>query len=204
VPASRHPRRSSRPLLSVATPIVTCAVLLAACASGGASTQTPSGPAQSMAMSPESSMAMSPGASMEAGSGMDMGGGDETFEFGHSADASTADRVIDIEALDTLRFDPDQLDVKVGETVTLRLHNGGTTTHELVLGSPELQEEHEQEMEEMPEGVMMEDEANAISVAAGETKALTWTFTQAGTIQFACHEPEHYAGGMIGTIAIGA
>ena len=57
-------------------------------------------------------------------------------------------------------------------------------------------------MQSMASGMTMHDDPNAIEVASGETKELTWTFTQAGDLLFGCHEPAHYAGGMVGTIHV--
>ena len=37
---------------------------------------------------------------------------------------------------------------------------------------------------------------------AGETKSITWHFTAAGELEFACHQPGHYAGGMTGTFEV--
>ncbi|MEZ4503043.1 MAG: plastocyanin/azurin family copper-binding protein [Dehalococcoidia bacterium] len=128
---------------------------------------------------------------------------EESFSFGHAADASEADRTIDIEALDTLRFEPDAVTVNVGETVTFKVHNGGQIAHEFGLGTEADQAAHEQEMQQMASsGMAMHDEANGFALMPGETKELTWTFTEAGTVLYGCHEPGHYAGGMKGTITV--
>src|SRR5581483_8717463 len=91
-----------------------------------------------------------------------------SWSFGRPAPAASADRVIDIAALDTLRFVPDQLTVRAGETVTLRLTNNGQMTHELVLGTEADQAAHEREMRNMPPGAPMHA-ANELSVAPGST-----------------------------------
>jgi uncharacterized cupredoxin-like copper-binding protein len=51
-------------------------------------------------------------------------------------------------------------------------------------------------------GELMPDEPNAITVQPGETKPLTWTFTEAGALQFGCHISGHFADGMVGTIDV--
>jgi uncharacterized cupredoxin-like copper-binding protein len=43
---------------------------------------------------------------------------------------------------------------------------------------------------------------NGVTVAAGKTGALIWTFTQAGSLQYACHLPGHYEHGMFGRLNI--
>jgi len=143
----------------------------------------------------ESEMAMESGMAMESTH--------EDFAFGAPADAADADRVIEIVAHDNFTFDPDEITVAVGETITFRVRNPGAVTHEIVLGPVDMQEEHEQEMQAMGEGMAMHDDPNAIGVDSGETNELTWTFTQAGTFQYGCHEqPDHYANGMFGTIVV--
>lgn len=135
---------------------------------------------------------------------MDMEG-DESFAFGHPGDPADADRTIDISAMDTLKFEPDSISVKVGETVTFRVHNVGANTHEFILGTEDEQVDHEHEMQEMAEsgsGMHMGDEANALNLPAGETKEITWTFTEAGEMIYGCHEPAHYDAGMKGTITV--
>lgn len=137
-------------------------------------------------------------------SGMPMGsGGTETDigALGEPADTAGADRTIQVTATDQLVFDPDEIEVQVGETVTFEIENTGTVDHEFVLGSPEYQEEHEAEMMESP-GMTM-DEPGEAEVPAGETATLTWHFTAAGTTEYGCHEPGHFPAGMVGTITVG-
>ena len=123
------------------------------------------------------------------------------FSFGEPADASSADRVIEIDALDTLEFDPSEITVSVGETVTLRVTDRGALPHDFALGTAEMQDEHEAEMAEMS-GDMMHDEPNVFSLSSGETMEITWHFTEPGEIIFGCHQPGHYGAGMKGTITI--
>ncbi|MEO8463007.1 MAG: plastocyanin/azurin family copper-binding protein [Chloroflexota bacterium] len=139
---------------------------------------------------------------MPTNSGTPMGSGMGTFGFGQPADASRADRTIEVIAHDNFTFDPDQISITVGETVTFRVRNAGAVAHELILGPIAMQQEHETRMQAMPSGMMMADEPNAIIVPSEETRELTWTFTQAGTFQYGCHEPDHYANGMFGTITV--
>jgi uncharacterized cupredoxin-like copper-binding protein len=81
--------------------------------------------------------------------------------------------------------------------------NTGTQLHEFVLGDAKVQDDHEKEMKDMaPENMKMADTANAVDVDPGETKELTWTFPKKGTVIFGCHVPQHYAGGMKGTITV--
>lgn len=162
------------------------AVGLAACSSAGASAP----PASSVG--PDASSMPSDGMSMDPM--MDVGA------LGGAADAASADRTINMTASDQLAFDPETIEVKVGETITFEIENTGGADHEFVLGSPEYQTLHEQDM--ASGATDMHDEPNAIEIPTGTTASLTWTFTEAGTTRFACHEPGHFAGGMVGDITV--
>lgn len=159
--------------------IVAFVALLAACSSGAS--PSPS------AMSSE----------MPAGSGeMEM----DIAALGEPADASQADRKVHIVANDQLQFDPDMVDVKVGETITFEIENTGSVDHEFVLGSAGYQAQHEEEMQAAE--MEMGHEPNELEAPAGETATLTWHFTEAGTTEFGCHEPGHFPAGMLGTITV--
>jgi uncharacterized cupredoxin-like copper-binding protein len=41
-----------------------------------------------------------------------------------------------------------------------------------------------------------------VTIPAGETIELSWTFTEAGTVLIGCHQPGRYAGGMKGQISV--
>lgn len=124
------------------------------------------------------------------------------FTFGEPGDSANADRIIEIVTTNDLVFNPADLTVTAGETIKFRIVNDGTIIHDFTLGDEATQEEHEQEMAEM--GGMAQDEANAMVVAAGETKELTWTFTEPGTVFIGCHQPGHYDAGMKGQITVEA
>lgn len=136
--------------------------------------------------------------------GNDTDGHDE-FSFGEPAEADDADRVIDIDAADSLSFDPNDIEVEVGETVTFRVTNVGKLPHDFTIGDSDTQDDHEAEMAEMaemPMDGMGVDDVNAMTMDPGETKDMTWTFSEAAEILMGCHIPGHYAGGMRGTIRI--
>lgn len=140
----------------------------------------------------------SPSMTMDTGDGSDQ---EHDFSFGHPADATEATRTIEIEALDALKFSPAAISVAAGETVTFRVHNGGSLPHEFGLGTADDQADHEEEMQDMA-GMTMHDEPNAFSLEPGETKELTWTFKDAVEVLYGCHEPGHYGAGMVGTITV--
>jgi uncharacterized cupredoxin-like copper-binding protein len=125
----------------------------------------------------------------------------QSFAFGRRGDAKRADRTIRIKALDTMRYDKSKLTVRAGETVRFIVTNAGKIRHEFVIGDAAEQHEHAKEMQSM-HGMEMPDEANGVSLAPGETKALVWQFDGAGTVQVACHEPGHYEAGMVSRVLV--
>ena len=50
----------------------------------------------------------------------------------------------------------------------------------------------------------MADEPNAFMIEPGETKELTWHFTEGGEVLIGCHVPGHYAAGMKAEISVEA
>ena len=133
---------------------------------------------------------------------MDMGQ-TEGSTFGRPGDPSDADLTVEITQLDSFAFEPSDVEVQIGETVTFLVTNEGQTPHEFVLGDDMVQQGHESEMQEMG-GELMPDEPNALTVQPGETRSLTWTVTETGTLRFACHVAGHFAAGMVGTIDVSA
>lgn len=130
-------------------------------------------------------------------------GHDEEFVFGEPADEADADRTIEITAGDDLKFDPAEITVSAGEIVAFKVTNVGNLPHDFTLGDEETQQEHDAEMAEMMEsGEMMHDEPNAVALEAGETKTVTWHFTEAGTVLIGCHQPGHYAAGMKAEVTV--
>jgi len=108
-------------------------------------------------------------------------------------------RTIQVKTTDTLRFAPDQLSVRAGETVAFEISNPGVVPHEFFLGTAAEQQGHEAEM---ASGMPMHNEPGAVDVPAGKTVRLIYTFEQPGTIEYGCHVPGHYPAGMRGTITV--
>jgi uncharacterized cupredoxin-like copper-binding protein len=139
------------------------------------------------------------------------GGGDSSdptlSAAGGPGDPAKATRTVEVRAGDDLRFQPDQLEAKVGETITFRVVNVAQMEHDFVLGDEKAQSAHEQEMQHMASDpnhnmAAMGDETNAIHIAPGQSKDITWTFAKAGKVTYGCHEPGHYASGMKGTVTV--
>ena len=128
-----------------------------------------------------------------------------------ASSAGGTPRTIDVTMTDNA-FQPTQLQVNSGETVTLRFKNDGIVTHEAILGNDAVQMAHHAEMTASTAGMahdgmghdgMAETSADAVTVEAGKAGELTHTFSESGTVLIGCHEPGHWEGGMKATIKIG-
>lgn len=124
----------------------------------------------------------------------------EQKDWGIAGDAKAATRTIEVAMLDTMRFAPDRIEVKQGETVRFVVRNDGKVLHELVIGTkPEL-DKHAAMMVKFPG--MEHDEPYMAHVAAGKRGELVWTFNRAGDFDFACLIAGHYQAGMVGKIRV--
>lgn len=100
----------------------------------------------------------------------------------------------------TMAFSPNTLRVKRGETVRFVVTNAGKLPHEFRIDTVAGNAAHEAMMREMPD--MKHDEGDGIALAPGANGHFDWTFTHAGTFQFACLIPGHLEAGMHGTITV--
>jgi Cu+-exporting ATPase len=128
------------------------------------------------------------------GGGMDMSGA--------TLSPAQADRTIAIAAGDDLRFAPEALTVRAGETVAFRVTNTGASEHEFVIGDAAEQTQHELTMAAGGAMAPMGAEANALNLPPGKTETLVYHFTRPGTLLYGCHVAGHYAAGMHGTITV--
>ncbi len=99
-----------------------------------------------------------------------------------------------------MRFTPDRIEVRQGETVRLRVRNTGQVMHELVIGTPQELAAHAETMLKHPG--MEHDEPYMTHVAPGRTGEIIWTFNRAGEFEFACLIAGHFQAGMKGTITV--
>ena len=145
------------------------------------------------------------------------------YAFGQAAPASKATRTVEV-TLQDISFSPKSIDVKAGETVRFVLVNKGQLLHEFNLGDAAMHAEHQKEMLQMQAsgmltstgmgkmdhsamghgemGGMKHDDPNSVLVEPGKTAELTWTFTKATDLEFACNLPGHYQAGMVGKLTV--
>ncbi|MFV3304614.1 cupredoxin domain-containing protein [Pseudomonas sp. NY15181] len=155
---------------------------------------------------------------------------DASYDFGKPAKAAQATRTVEIK-LGDMYFEPESVEVKAGETVRFVIHNSGNLLHEFNLGSAAMHVAHQKEMQQMmdsgmltptgmqhdmskmdhskmghgdmPMGQMMKhDDPNTVLIEPGKTAELTWTFSKATSLEFACNIPGHYQAGMVGKLNV--
>ena len=126
----------------------------------------------------------------------------EQKPWGIAGEASQARRTITITMGDNMRFSPDRIEVREGETVRLVVRNAGKAMHELVIGTRQELAEHAAMMAKFPN--MEHDEPYMAHVSPGKTGQLVWTFNRAGEFEFACLVAGHFQAGMVGRIKVAA
>lgn len=126
----------------------------------------------------------------------------EQTDWGIAGEAKAVKRTVTLTMSDTMRFTPDVINVKQGETIKLVIKNGGAMLHELVIGTPQVLEEHAALMVKFPK--MEHDEPYMAHVASGQRSDLIWTFNRAGDFDFACLIAGHFQAGMVGKIHVAA
>jgi uncharacterized cupredoxin-like copper-binding protein len=123
-----------------------------------------------------------------------------TTPFGQTGDPKRVSRTIQVDMADTMRFVPDALTVRQGETVRFVVRNAGKVLHEMVIGSEADLKAHAEMMRKHP--TMEHDAPYMAHVAAGKRGEMVWQFTQVGEFKFACLIPGHFEAGMVGTIQV--
>ncbi|AWM91303.1 copper-binding protein [Pseudomonas sp. 31-12] len=146
-----------------------------------------------------------------------------TYDFGQPAPAAKATRSVEV-VMGDMSFTSKAIDIKAGETVRFVLVNKGQLLHEFNLGDAAMHARHQQEMLKMQQsgmltptgmkemdhgsmagmdhGMMKHDDPNSVLVEPGKTAGLTWTFTKATSLEFACNIPGHYQAGMVGKLTV--
>ncbi len=126
----------------------------------------------------------------------------EQKAWGIAGDAKSVGRTITFRMTDAMRFDPDSITVKQGETIRFSIQNSGSVQHEMVIGTPKDLDEHAALMAKFPN--MEHDEPYMAHVSAGKTGDIVWTFNRSGSFDFACLIAGHYQAGMRGKITVAA
>jgi uncharacterized cupredoxin-like copper-binding protein len=124
----------------------------------------------------------------------------EQKEWGIGGHSNAVKRTVEIRMADNMRFTPDLVEVKQGETIRFVHVNGGKVMHEFVLGTRKDLDEHAALMKRFPS--MKHDEPYMAHVGPGKNGEIVWNFNKVGEFDFACLLPGHYDAGMIGKIKV--
>jgi uncharacterized cupredoxin-like copper-binding protein len=124
----------------------------------------------------------------------------EQKAWGIAGDIRSAHRRVEVSMGDDMRFRPELIEVRQGETLRIVIRNAGRVMHEFVIGTkPEL-DAHAELMRRFPN--MEHDEPYMAHVPPGRTGEIVWTFNRAGDFDFACLIAGHYQAGMVGRIRV--
>lgn len=143
----------------------------------------------------------------EGSHGVEVHGGShghvEGMAVGQPGEQGHVTRVVQVELKETddgMIIEPGSLVVTKGETILFNIKNTGEIEHEFVLDTHANNQEHKELMAKFPE--MEHDDPNSVRLEAGEQSEIVWSFTNAGTFEFACLIPGHYESGMHGEITV--
>ncbi len=124
------------------------------------------------------------------------------MSIGEPGVAAKVTRTIQVDAADNMRFTPESVSVKKGETIRFVIKNSGKIQHEFSLGTEKDLKEHYEMMKKFPE--MEHEEPNQVSLKPGQQGEVIWRFTKAGVVNFACLHVGHYEAGMKGEVKVAA
>ncbi|MGH8807086.1 MAG: cupredoxin domain-containing protein [Noviherbaspirillum sp.] len=124
----------------------------------------------------------------------------EQKEFGKAGDPKKAARTVKFDMTDQMRFTPDSITIKQGETVKFVLKNNGKIMHEMVIGTMKDLKEHAELMKKFPD--MEHEEPYMAHVKPGKTEEIIWTFNKPGEFNFACLIAGHFEAGMVGKVKV--
>ncbi len=117
----------------------------------------------------------------------------------HDGQAQTtpSTRTITITMTDDLRFTPDIIHVRRGETIRFVLENPTPVPHDFTLGSEATQDRHAHQMEE---GMGHDEDGDAISLEPFSTTEYIRSFDELDVVIIGCHVLGHYEAGMRATL----
>ena len=128
----------------------------------------------------------------------------DEMEVGRPGIETEVTRTINVRMYETedgeYLYEPRDLAIKAGETIRFEIVNEGENPHEFVLDTMPKNAEHMELMAKFPD--MEHDDPNAVRLEAGEKGTIIWTFSNAGTFEFACLMPGHYEAGMRSPVAV--
>lgn len=124
----------------------------------------------------------------------------EEMAFGRQGDPKKVTKTIQVGMADTMRFTPDTVTVKAGDTVKFVVKNHGKQLHEMVIGTEKELKEHAALMLKFP--TMEHEEPYMAHVSPGKNEEIVWQFTKPGEYHYGCLIPGHFEAGMKGKITV--
>jgi uncharacterized cupredoxin-like copper-binding protein len=122
---------------------------------------------------------------------------------GKPGEAADVTRTINVSMRETddgdMLFEPTSIKITKGETIRFNVTNKGELEHEFVIDTVEGNVKHKALMEKFD---MEHDDPNSVRLDEGRSGEVIWTFSNAGTFEFACLIPGHYDSGMHGPIVV--
>lgn len=119
---------------------------------------------------------------------------------GKPGDPAKVSRTLEVSMDDSMRFTPDKISVKAGETIRFFVKNTGKIQHEMVIGTLDELKEHAEMMRKMPG--MQHAEPNMTTLKPGQRGGIVWQFDKSGKVDFACLVPGHMEAGMVGKVIV--
>ena len=165
---------------------------------------------------------LSLGSSLAMASGSHDGGHGMSSSIGKPGDAAAVSRDITVTMRDNF-YEPEEINVKKGETIRFKVVNSGELVHEFNIGTAAMHAKHQEEMMMMMEhgaleadkinhGMMKMDmgngktmehnDPNSVLLEPGKEGVVIWTFSDNAKLEFACNVPGHYDAGMMGNMHI--
>ena len=140
--------------------------------------------------------------------------------IGEKGDIKDVKKVITVKMFDNY-YEPNEINVKKGETVKFVVKNMGELVHELNIATKEMHLKHQPEMAKMVEHeILLADKvdknkmkemakmdhsmahkhANSVLLEPSDTGEIIWKFSTSAKLEIACNVPGHYEAGMIAKI----
>ena len=124
----------------------------------------------------------------------------EQKDWGIAGEPKSVTSTIRIDMTDDMKFTPNNIAVKLNETLRFQVFNKGKVLHEMVIGTKKELDEHAEMMKKFPN--MEHDEPYMAHVDPGKRSDIVWLFNREGSFEFACLIPGHYQAGMTGKITV--
>ena len=140
--------------------------------------------------------------------------------IGEPGQLNEVNRTIEIKMFDNY-YEPNQIDIKKGETVKFVVKNMGELVHEFNIATKEMHIKHQPEMlkmvameillgdridmKKMKEAAksdhsMAHSHSNSVLLEPNKIGELIWKFTTNTSLEAACNVPGHYQSGMVAKI----